>query len=142
MRTERTPRYQSDMLGGRRVRLDNGVEENLADGGIAPLGLHDETLFDEDETQAGDRIDLATGLQYDNSKSYGSKLLEYVISEETETEAVQADDAYYDVMPQLAEEDDNAAKWIAGFEAVTIAQIEQDLEYEELHDSGETTRAA
>jgi hypothetical protein len=33
----------------------------------SPLGLHYDTLFDQDETEAGDRIDPATGLPYDNS---------------------------------------------------------------------------
>jgi hypothetical protein len=53
-------------LGG---EPDSGWMNDEGHDSGSPLGLHDTTLFDENESQAGDQYDPATGEKYDNSTS-------------------------------------------------------------------------
>lgn len=101
--------YQSDLLqgtsrvGSKKTR-DTGVD-----------GLHDENLFDQDENSAGDQIDAATGIRYDNSTMTDEA---YFQSTSTGYEltgdnfGVESDD----VMGELHQEFDAAAKWLVQHE--------------------------
>lgn len=99
---EKAPSYQSDLLLGGRA----GKILKTADYGVD--GMHDSNLFDQNEDAAGERIDPANGIPYDNStmidKSHlQTKGLGYEIT---------SDDSSGDVMGELPQEFDAAAQWL------------------------------
>lgn len=55
------------------------------DGG-SPMGLHDTTLFDQDESSAGEPYDEATGERIDNSTTDNTGPIEYVIEDDIEAD--------------------------------------------------------
>lgn len=62
-------------------------------------GLHDTNLFDQDESRAGDKIDLSTGERYDNSSSLPYELEAAGISIVDTNDDHHPDD-WSDVLPQ------------------------------------------
>lgn len=102
MSKEKSSSYQSDLLNG-----DSGIRsKKTRDTGVD--GLHDENLFDEDENAAGDKINAATGLPYDNS----------TMKDETHMQTsgtgyeIAGGEGSDDVMGSLPKDFDEAAKWL------------------------------
>jgi hypothetical protein len=69
-------------------------------------GDHFEKLYDQDEDAAGQRINEATGKKINNTPKVSG-------ADEELTELEMHDDpAHTDVLPPLAEENDEAARWL------------------------------
>lgn len=105
---EPRPQYQFDNSGlaGKPVE---GWQRNDHDANGAPLGLHDETLYDQDEDRAGNLHNLATGNRFDNSTYTGQEDLGVVDVNGHHP------DGHEDILPPLKDaiEQDAAAAWLA-----------------------------
>lgn len=66
-------------------------------------GHHSEDLYDQDEDRAGEKMNLATGENFNNSESDPAHFKNLKILEPTGSA---------DVLPPLREEEDAAAKWL------------------------------
>ena len=113
------PQYQSDLEGLAGEPDKKWVKYDGHDGG-APLGLHDETLFDQNETElGGELIDPATGRKIDNStdrviESYihVDPVKIYYEEDDDLLQAVTGEDGtpdfelYFHIMSQRAEQED------------------------------------
>jgi hypothetical protein len=110
--SETPTQYQADLLAdGSSGRVERGFEKHTYDGkgttDADVFGLHFDNLFDQDEDEAGSRINPATGNAYDNSTYTGTEPLT------SEHDPMQRTDVSADVLPPVDEEDDEAARWLA-----------------------------
>jgi hypothetical protein len=84
---------------------DMGENERVSDElGAELCGLHDSTLYDQDEDRSGERVDLATGVPIDNSTEVpGTAAIHSEFEHGGGTDALPSEAGF---------EDDAAARWL------------------------------
>lgn len=69
---------------------------------VSSMEMHNQGLHDQDEDSAGEKVDLATGKEFDNSTD----------TDERHLTIIKGGHNSEDVLGALPEENDAAAKWL------------------------------